>query len=500
MIGRDTSVRTDDQHPLPCFGAGFHKIRGLSAFAQTPQDAANRMRARCQSVIASQQRGISESGCVPFGRLRVLKHSSQSSAFPVFLERAGGRNELRDDRLTKQSVLAELARIALQTRDIHILLQRVIALCARGLDAPFATAMEFMTADQRLLVRAGHGWPGSIKQVAFVVDSRSSAGRAFETGDVIISNRASLDGRFETPQLPVDRSIKRSISVRIERGGQGGGYFGVLQVGSPDPGRFDEADAAFLTRAADIVGIAIERLHEEARLREALDHQAMLTREMSHRVKNSLASVVAMLRVQAFGAGSVEAKQALGEAGSRVAAIAQVHDHLSRASRIGSIDVFLTDFCKRLQLVAGAHVLRCDADPIRLPADLAVPLGLLINELVSNAVKHAYPGQDGPIDISARDVGGCLQLSVADQGVGLPAGFDIDQTRTSLGFRMINGMVQQLHGCLKVSANQPTGTRVLFELPIVHQAAAGAPAEPITAEASSEDPTLLAPSRGQSNV
>lgn len=228
----------------------------------------------------------------------------------------------------------------------------------------------------------------------------------------------------------------------------------------------------------------------------------MLTREMSHRVKNSLASVVAMLRVQAFGAGSVEAKQALGEAGSRVAAIAQVHDHLSRASRIGSIDVdvFLTDFCKRLQLVAGAHVLRCDADPIRLPADLAVPLGLLINELVSNAVKHAYPGQDGPIDISARDVGGCLQLSVADQGVGLPAGFDIDQTRTSLGFRMINGMVQQLHGCLKVSANQPTGTRVLFELPIVHQAAAGAPAEPITAEASSEDPTLLAPSRGQSNV
>ncbi|MGC2776305.1 MAG: histidine kinase dimerization/phosphoacceptor domain -containing protein [Bradyrhizobium sp.] len=369
----------------------------------------------------------------------------------------------------QQSVLAELGRAALQARDIHIVLQRAAALCAKGLDAPFATAMEFVASEQKLLVRAGYGWPASIEQASLVVDSASLAGCAFQTGQAIITNRGPPDGRVETPGLLVGRGIKRSITVRIERGGQGGGYFGVLQVGSPDPGRFDEADAAFLTGFADIVGLAIERLHEETRLREALDHQAMLAREMGHRVKNSLASVVAMLRIQASATHSTDAKRALEEAGSRVAAIAQVHDHLSQASQIGfiDVDVFLNDFCSRLQDVAGANVLRCDADPIRLPADHAVPLGLLINELVSNAVKHAYPGRDGTIDISARDIDGCLHLSVSDQGVGLPDGFDIDQPRASLGFRMIKGMVQQLHGGLTVGSNQPTGTRVLFELPLL---------------------------------
>ncbi|NPV21761.1 GAF domain-containing protein [Bradyrhizobium sp. 81013] len=378
----------------------------------------------------------------------------------------------------QQSVLAELGRAALQSRDISIVLQRATALCAKGLDAPFATAMEFVSCDQRLQVRAGYGWPGSIEQASFAVDSGSAAGRAFQTGQAIMINRGPGDGRFEPPGLLADRGIRRSISVRIDRGGRGGGYFGVLQVDSPDPGRFDEADTVFLAAAADIVGIAVERVHEELRLREALDHQAMLTREMGHRVKNSLASVVAMLRVQAFGTDLAEAKLALGEAGSRVAAIAQVHDHLSHASQIGTIDldVFLTDFGRRLQRVAGAHVLRCDADPMRLPADHAVPLGLLINELVSNAVKHAYPGRDGPIDISARDVDGCLHLSVADQGVGLPDGFDIDRPRASLGFRMIKGMAQQLRGRLTVGPNQPTGTRILFALPLLPSTDGASPA------------------------
>ncbi|WP_315795992.1 sensor histidine kinase [Bradyrhizobium sp. SZCCHNRI3043] len=420
----------------------------------------------------------------------MLRHQSQDTAFPIFLERAGVRNDIRSYRLIQQSVLAEFSRAALQTRDINSVLQRATALCAKGLNAPFTMAMEFVADGKRLLVRAGYGWPSPVEQSSFVVDSASSAGRAFQTGQAIITSRGPPDGRFETPGLlPVDRGIKTSISVRIDRGGQGGGYFGVLQVDSPAPRRFDEADVAFLTEFADLVGIAIERLHEETRLREALDHQAMLTREMGHRVKNSLASVVAMLRVQSFGSHSAEAKRALEDAGSRVAAIAQVHDHLSRASQIGliDVDVFLNDFCSRLQRVAGTNVLRCDSDPIRLSADHAVPLGLLINELVSNAVKHAYPGRDGTIDISARDIDGWLHLSVSDHGVGLPADFDIDQPRASLGFRMIKGMVEQLRGRLSVSANQSTGTRVLVELPMIPRNEGIAPA---TAFVTAERPVL----------
>lgn len=156
-------------------------------------------------------------------------------------------------------------------------------------------------------------------------------------------------------------------------------------------------------------------------------------------------------------------------AGSRVAAIAQVHDRLSRGTHVSFIDlaVFMTDLCGRLHGTAGTNALCCHADTIQLSADHALPLGLLINELVTNAVKHAYPGGHGAIDVSAREMTGCLHVEVSDHGIGLPKGFDIDQARPSLGFRVIRGLVRQLRGRLTIISNTPTGTRFLLELPLI---------------------------------
>ena len=86
---------------------------------------------------------------------------------------------------------------------------------------------------------------------------------------------------------------------------------------------------------AGLLGIAIERHQADAELQRALEHEALLTREMSHRVKNSLASVVGLLRVQARGSESVDVKNALEDAAMRVASIAEVHDHLWRGSKVG---------------------------------------------------------------------------------------------------------------------------------------------------------------------
>jgi two-component sensor histidine kinase len=117
--------------------------------------------------------------------------------------------------------------------------------------------------------------------------------------------------------------------------------------------------------------------------------------------------------------------------------------------------------------VAGANVLNCRADPMLLSADHGIPLGLLINELVTNAVKHGYPDGAGMVEISAREIDGRLHVEVSDRGVGLPEGFDIDQPRTSLGFRVITGLVRRLHDHLTVAANAPSGALFLFELPIL---------------------------------
>lgn len=372
-------------------------------------------------------------------------------------------------RLRQQSLLGEFGRTAMQTRDLREILQRATELCAVGLQAPFAKVLEYEPDEKRLIVRAGVGWaPGTVDAVSLAADIGSPTGYAYQTGEPVISNHLEADTRFRTPRLLADHGIRRAINVLIEKGGEGKAYFGVLEVDSADPGQFDQDDANFLAGFAGLLGIAIERQHADASLQEALTHQALLTREMSHRVKNSLTSVVGLLRVQARSAQSKDVKNALQDASLRVSAIAEVHDHLWRSSHVGYVELadFMTELCKKLRGNTDRHTLHCHADPILLAADHAIPLGLLINELVTNAVKYAYPEGSGEIEVSAREVDGHLHVEVSDHGAGLPEGFDIDQPRASLGFKVVTGMVRQLQGHLTLSQDL-TGTHFLLDLPIL---------------------------------
>ena len=379
-----------------------------------------------------------------------------------------GRDELRY-RLRQHSLLADFGRSALQTRDIQKVLQNAAELCAQGLEAGFAKVLEYIPDENRLLVRAGIGWkPGLIDSTTLGADLESPAGYAYQSGNAVISNHLQAETRFRTPALFADHGVRRAINVLIERGGENNGAFGVLEVDSSDPGQFDRADADFLYGFAGLLGIAIERQNADALLREALNHQAMLTREMSHRVKNSLSIAVGLLRVQARSTHSEEVKIALDGAASRVGMVGQVHDQLWRSTQIGFVELadFIGELCKKMNGTAQGHTVLCHAATMTLSADQAIPLGLLINELVTNAVKHAYPNGPGEIHVSAHEVGGRLHVEVSDQGIGLPEGFNIDLPRASLGFKVINRLVRQLKGSLKIAANGPTGARFRLDMPL----------------------------------
>jgi two-component sensor histidine kinase/putative methionine-R-sulfoxide reductase with GAF domain len=383
-----------------------------------------------------------------------------------------GQVPARDElpyRLRQQTLLGTFGRFAMQTRDHRRILQCATELCAEGLQTRFAKVLEYLPQDERLVVRAGVGWPaGTIDVVSLAADVGSPAGYAYRTGQSVISNHLEADTRFRTPQLLIDHGIRRAINVLIERGGEGA-RFGVLEVDSPDPGQFDEADADFLAIFASLLGVAIERQQADAMLQQSLDHQSLLTREMSHRVKNSLASVLGLLRVQTGSAQSEEVKNALRDASLRIATIAEVHDHLWRGARIGFVDLpdFLGELCKKLGSAIEGYTLHCHADPLLLSADHAIPLGLLINELVTNAMKYAYPGVGGAIEVSAREAEGHLHVEVSDHGVGLPTGFDIDQPRSSMGSKVISGLVRQLQGNLTIASSAGNGARFLLDLPIL---------------------------------
>jgi two-component sensor histidine kinase len=201
---------------------------------------------------------------------------------------------------------------------------------------------------------------------------------------------------------------------------------------------------------------------------EAQEFQALLMREISHRVKNSLALVSAFLNLQARTLEG-ESRCALHDAASRVHAVATVHDQLWRQADARDVDLqpFLQSLAAALAEGAPRHRTTAEVEPTVVSADIAVPVGLLVNELVTNAYKYAYPdGQPGEVQIlGARAGDGRYVIEVVDRGRGLPPGFDLSRAGSSLGMRVISTLAKQLDGEVSASSAEP-GARFALSFPV----------------------------------
>jgi two-component sensor histidine kinase len=332
--------------------------------------------------------------------------------------------------------------------------------------AEFCKALEHLHDEDMLLVRAGVGWgPNVVGHARVGADLASPAGFALKTGRPVISNHLENENRFRTPQIMAEHGIRRAINVLIENRE---GAFGVLEVDDTREGMFTEADIAFMQGFANLLGGAIERQRTEGLLKQALARQDLLVREMSHRVKNSLAIVASLLALQARNADDPAVRDALIDARTRVEAIAGVHDQLWRQGDTtpGEIDLaqFLETLTANLQSSAPNHRIRCSAEPLRVSADRAIPMGLMVNELVTNAIKYAYPDRTGEVRVGAACTGAALVLDVSDDGVGLPADFDIGRASGSLGMRVIANLARQLDA--RIATPRGQGARFHIEIPL----------------------------------
>ncbi|MHB2207683.1 sensor histidine kinase [Methylobacterium sp. CM6257] len=413
-------------------------------------------------------------------------HTDQTEVEPSPEAARGPAPPDLDYRLRQQAILSEFGVEALRGTDVDHLLQRAAELCAKGMGAEFCKALEYRRGEDTLLVRAGVGWgPDVIGQARIGADLASPAGFALKTGRPVISNHLADETRFRTPQLMADHGIRRAINVLIENRD---GAFGVLEVDDTREGMFEEADIAFMQGFANLLGGAIERQRTESLLRAALARQDLLAREMSHRVKNSLAIVASLLALQARAAEEPAVQAALTDARSRVEAIAGVHDQLWRQGDKagdkaegqgagegegvpGELDLapFLEKLVANLASGAPGQRLACTAVPQRISADRAIPIGLLVNELVTNALKYAYPPETHPaggeIRVRAERHPGGLVVEVADDGIGLPAGFEIGRASKSLGMRVVGSLTRQLGGTLTTPPRE-RGACFRLEVPL----------------------------------
>jgi two-component sensor histidine kinase len=381
----------------------------------------------------------------------------------------GGASDLMlralQQRIRQQEILAELGVTALQGASFDTLLDDTARLTAEGLRAEFCKVMEYIPAENELLVRAGVGWDAGVVGKARVgADLASPAGFALRTGKPVISNHLEDEERFRTPELLRQHGIHRAMNVILQGDGR---PFGVLEVDSRSDDKFVEHDLAFLQGTANILGMAIERDRHERSLKAALERQEVLLEEMSHRVKNSLMIVSSMLQLQAGAVGDPALTPYLEEAAQRVSAVAKAHDQLFQGSHVERMDLgkYVEAICKDLSASVAQCVIHTDAQHgIEISTDRAISAALIVNELITNAAKYAYPdGPGGKIWVAVARIGDKITISVRDEGAGLPPDFDRDKPK-GLGMRIITAFVGQLGGALEVHGRNP-GTEFVVTIP-----------------------------------
>jgi two-component sensor histidine kinase len=349
-------------------------------------------------------------------------------------------------RIRQQEILAELGVYALQGATFIELLNHTVRLTAEGLGAEYCKVMEYIPTENRLLVRAGIGWHEGVIGVASVgADLASPAGFALRTGKPVISNHLENEERFRTPDLLIEHGIRRAMNVILQGDGS---PFGVLEVDSRSEGEFSEHDVAFLQGAANLLGMAIEQQQYQRKLKAALDRHQILLREVNHRVKNSLQLVSSMLQLQANSAGDPEFSEQLNEAASRISTVGRAYERLAYDADYEEIDLvaYLKEVLKDLETAISPCQLHFDAPKeIRFAADRAILVALIINELVSNSAKYAYPDPPGGsiwVRLAQTEEHAVL-VSVRDEGVGLPQGFDPAKGKR-LGSRLVKALSRQL--------------------------------------------------------
>jgi PAS domain S-box-containing protein len=221
---------------------------------------------------------------------------------------------------------------------------------------------------------------------------------------------------------------------------------------------------------ASIIDIT-ERRRAQQRLEDALLEKTVLLNEVHHRVKNNLQVITSLLNLQADHAADPHLRAILGESCGRVKAMALTHQLLYERKDFSRLDLgdYLNRLLQSLRATYRAHGeritirLEVPAEGVRLDLERTIPCGLLVNELVTNSFKHAFPAQrPGEIVVNLQEVGDeDIYFSVSDNGIGLPSEAEL-ATRSSLGLQLVPLFVDQLHGVLTVDREHGTQFAVRF--------------------------------------
>lgn len=230
---------------------------------------------------------------------------------------------------------------------------------------------------------------------------------------------------------------------------------------------FDENGRKIGTRGVN-QDITEHKIAEDA-LAKSLDEKEMLLKEIHHRVKNNLMIISSLLSLQSHYIKDKAALDVFKESQNRTKSMAMIHERLYQSTDLKKID--LGDYIRSLAndlyrtMISDPSRVKLDVDVEDLKIDIntVVPLGLIVNELVTNSMKHAFPGDEsGHVNVELYHENGEIVLKIADNGIGFPKDLDYKNT-SSLGLQLVNNLTSQIDGELELDRSQGTAFTLIFE-------------------------------------
>ncbi len=240
----------------------------------------------------------------------------------------------------------------------------------------------------------------------------------------------------------------------------------------------DELEKRVFERTADLSKVNLllnqeisERIRAEEQIKTSLKEKEVLLKEVHHRVKNNMQVIISLLNMQSRYFTDTKAIDIFTASMDRIKSMALIHNKLYQSESLSCINIsdYVRDLSRSLVSTysVNAHIeLNLDIDPLPLDIDTLMPLGILINELLANSLKHAFPEErSGRIDILLKtEDAQQLILTVSDNGIGIPPGLDYMDTK-SMGMQLIITLVEQLEGTIELNRDQGTEFRVTFNVP-----------------------------------
>lgn len=359
--------------------------------------------------------------------------------------------------------LAEFGLRASEGLDLDELLAQAAREVAASLQVSFVKILEYLPEERSLLLRSGVGWDeGVIGHARVGADIDSPAGYALQTSRPVISNELLTEERFRVPRLLKEHGVQSAVNVIIRNQAN---VFGVLEADNRDARTFTKEDVRFLQGYANILSFAIEQHRLVGQNNDLLAKQEILLRELQHRTRNNNQQLLSLIGLQLAQVDSAEARDHLERIAHRIRALTSVSDHFATSARpdlvdlgkymlalIGALFNFYGDRSARIRLVS-------ELASVEVTTAAAQAVGLIVNEFLTNSLKHAFPADGGRFSVDLEQADGRARLALSDDGPGLP-----DDPPDGLGLKLIDLLVRQLGGTARWSAEG--GTRLELEFPL----------------------------------